>query len=361
MLLAALTLGPQDIINAYITTATRPLNIEVIVTSAIISAMAFTYKNSGMINVLSNSVLAALKKAWLAITITPAIFGFLPVAGGALMSAPIVDDIGKKIGINSIKAAYTNVWFRHVIAPIFPLTQILILASGLSGINVTQLALYDIPLITVMFLVGFIPIFKDLRGASVRVESTFPKALASVMPLLISILMIVLGVNVILSALAGLLTLIIVSRPSRSVMLKSVANLDTLIIVLVTYAALSIREVLWLGGFPELFASIFNYSESVMLISIILMSACLGFILGTPTGALALTIPIVASVTSSAIKFVSLTIVITYIGYIISPSHLCLILTSRYFKVNLSDIYRYLIPSAALTACISVLIYAVLI
>ncbi|MEM4685356.1 MAG: DUF401 family protein, partial [Sulfolobales archaeon] len=108
--LAVLTLNPADIPLAYYQTAIRPINIDVILASAIIAVMANLYRKSGIITKLSNAIMAVLKKTWIAITIIPAIFGFLPVPGGALMSAPLVLEISNKTSLDQSKAAYINVW-----------------------------------------------------------------------------------------------------------------------------------------------------------------------------------------------------------------------------------------------------------
>jgi len=355
--LAVLTLNPADIPLAYYQTAIRPINIDVILASAIIAVMANLYRKSGIITKLSNAIMAVLKKTWIAITIIPAIFGFLPVPGGALMSAPLVLEISNKTSLDQSKAAYINVWFRHLIAPIYPLTQIVILTAALSGFDVVQIALYDLPLALVMYVVGFIPIYKDLRNKSVSMVSEPRSTLLFMLPLIISVFIVVLGVNVVLSTLIGLLTLVLLVRPKASVLTESIFNKDVYMVLITSYAALSVREVLVLSKFPEIFVSLFSGSPSTLLaMSIILVSAVLGFMLGIPTGALAVTIPLIASIVSD-VRLVSLTLVITYLGYMISPSHLCLVLTIKFFKTHLSSIYRYLLPSTAATLVLTMALY----
>ncbi|MEM1680248.1 MAG: DUF401 family protein [Sulfolobales archaeon] len=355
--LAVLTLNPADIPLAYYQTAIRPINIDVILASAIIAVMANLYRKSGIITKLSNAIMAVLKKTWIAITIIPAIFGFLPVPGGALMSAPLVLEISNKTSLDQSKAAYINVWFRHLIAPIYPLTQIVILTAALSGFDVVQIALYDLPLALVMYVVGFIPIYKDLRNKSVSMVSEPRSTLLFMLPLIISVFIVVLGVNVVLSTLIGLLTLVLLVRPKASVLTESIFNKDVYMVLITSYAALSVREVLVLSKFPEIFVSLFSGSPSTLLaMSIILVSAVLGFMLGIPTGALAVTVPLIASIVSD-VRLVSLTLVITYLGYMISPSHLCLVFTIKFFKTHLSSIYRYLLPSTAATLVLTMALY----
>jgi hypothetical protein len=46
-----------------------------------------------------------------------------------------------------------------------------------------------------------------------------------------------------------------------------------------------------------------------------------------------------------------------YMGYVISPTHLCFAFTADYFKCSLGKIYKYLIPSFAATFATVLLIY----
>lgn len=355
--LAVLTLNPPQIPIAYYQTLIRPINVDVILASAVIAMMANIYRESGVITRLSNALMAVLKKTWVAITLIPALFGFLPVPGGALMSAPLVSEISNKISLSRDKAAYVNVWFRHLIAPIYPLTQIIILTAALSGFDVVQIALHNIPLALIMYAVGFIPVYKNLRYRSASIVDEPPRTLIFIAPLIISVFIVILGINVVISTLIGLLTLILLVRPNTSVLTKSTLNKDVAMVIATSYAALSVREVLMLSEFPTLFVSLFSDSPSTLLtMSIILVSAILGFMLGIPTGALAVTVPLIVSVVPE-VKFVSLTVVITYLGYMISPSHLCLVLTLKFFKTYLSNIYRYLLPSTLITLILTMLFY----
>jgi integral membrane protein (TIGR00529 family) len=353
--LAVLTLNPYQILTAYYMTGIRPINIDVIVSSAVIAIMANIYKESNVITKLSNALLTVLKKVWLTISLIPALFGLLPVPGGALMSAPLVSEISRNINLDSNKVAYVNIWFRHLIAPIYPLTQVIILTAALSGFNAAQIALYNIPLALVMYVVGFIPVRRELRNTSVSIVRESVSNLLYIIPLLVAVFIVVLGVNIITAVLLGLISLIILVRPSKSLLLKSTLSKDVLMVVLTSYAALSIREVLMMSGFPELFTSLFTDLPSTFLtVSIIAISMLLGFVLGVPTGALAITVPLITNVTHS-IEFVSLTLILTYLSYMVSPSHLCLVLTLKFFKVDLHNIYKYLLPTTFLTFILMVI------
>lgn len=358
LLLAILTLSPSDIVLAYITTATRKMNIDVIVTSIIIAVMAYLYRESGVITKLTNSIVSLFRNVWLSLTVIPAVFGLLPVPGGALMSAPLVSEISRNLNLSKDKAAYINIWYRHIIPPAYPLTQLVILASALSGFNSASIALYNVPIVLAMYLIGFVPIHSELKK-SLKLCNTSINGIHYIIPLVVAVSVVILGLDVVTASALGLLTLITIVRPNYKSLLRSILNKEVLLIGLTTYAALSFREVLALSKFPEAFISYFATSSQLIVTSIMVISAFLGFVLGIPTGAIAITIPLIVSV-SASIKYVCLTTLFAYVGYMISPSHLCLVLTLRYFNVSLSGIYRYLLVSTFVAMALILIIYNLL-
>jgi len=45
------------------------------------------------------------------------------------------------------------------------------------------------------------------------------------------------------------------------------------------------------------------------------------------------------------------------IAHLLSPLHLCLILSTEYFKANLAKVYQYILPPSLLLEAIAVIIY----
>jgi hypothetical protein len=76
-----------------------------------------------------------------------------------------------------------------------------------------------------------------------------------------------------------------------------------------------------------------------------IVPAVLGFLLGSPSGAVALSVPILAETVTFIPKNASLLYISAYLGYLIAPTHLCFVFTAQYFKTSLSRSYRYLIPA----------------
>ena len=71
------------------------------------------------------------KKGFMAFA--PALLGMLPMPGGALMSAPLLKKAGK--GVPAELKAAANVWFRHIMLLVYPLSPSLIASAKIAGID----------------------------------------------------------------------------------------------------------------------------------------------------------------------------------------------------------------------------------
>ena len=112
------------------------------------------YNETGLIKKLVSSVNSLIRSPRLVLGLLPAIIGLLPVFGGALISAPIIEEQGKQMKIKNDLKAYVNFWFRHVIFPIYPLSDSVILIIMLTGISFFSLIYRQLPIVLIMIIMG---------------------------------------------------------------------------------------------------------------------------------------------------------------------------------------------------------------
>ena len=70
------------------------------------------------------------------LAIIPAVIGMMPMIGGAMFSAPMVDGLGTRLKASPWRKTFVNYWFRHSMEYVFPLYQSLLLVSAILGISV---------------------------------------------------------------------------------------------------------------------------------------------------------------------------------------------------------------------------------
>ena len=98
---------------------------------ALISILGYVLKETGLMIIFVEGLRMILPSK-IMMVIIPAVFGFLSIPGGALMSAPFIEPEAKRLGLESEAKTYYNVWFRHLLYWISPITSSTIMATMLS-------------------------------------------------------------------------------------------------------------------------------------------------------------------------------------------------------------------------------------
>ena len=96
----------------------------------------------------------------------PALLGLLPMPGGALFSAPMVETTGEPLGLAARDKTLINYWFRHIWEYSWPLYPGLVLAASYSGYGIATICLYQLPLLLVVVLAGYVFYVRGLKVAS---------------------------------------------------------------------------------------------------------------------------------------------------------------------------------------------------
>lgn len=128
-----------------------PSVIFLAVSVGIISIIGGAMEKAGLMTDLINNLKLNIKVSLISL---PGVVGMLPIPGGAILSAPIVDKLAPSIR-NETKAAI-NILGRHGFELIYPL-DIILLAAVMAGLNTYKLTVYMIPyfLLTVLVIYLF--------------------------------------------------------------------------------------------------------------------------------------------------------------------------------------------------------------
>jgi len=328
-----------------------------------IAVLAELYRLSGSVRSLGMGLSAALKDPRLGMGLVPAVVGLMPVAGGALLSAPLVEALGVSAGLSGELMAYINVWFRHLLIYSYPLSQVLIVLSQLSGYSVTTIALATLPISLLMVLVG-LPALARVRRAVVDLGVDPREGLKLSTPIAVALVTLVaLGPllgnwAVPIGASAAVAVLVAIGRCSKDLP-KALTSTRVLDIVLAVVAVIVLREVIagsWVSeDLQQVVASLGGAGVALAALSAVVSIATGSIITG-----LFLTLPILASLGASSMGDVLLIYTYSFLGYVASPTHLCLIYTAKYFNSELTKVYRYLLPSVATVLAVSTLYYSYL-
>jgi integral membrane protein (TIGR00529 family) len=365
LLLALLSLDWQRIPITIYETSVDLATISVVFASFGIMVMSQLYKETRVINDLSESLSRVIKNSKLLVSILPAIIGLLPVAGGALMSAPLVEAETEKLGLRAEKKTYVNVWFRHTILPVYPISQVLILTAWLMELTVTSIIIRQIPIVISMIIAGYlIGLWKTAstgrrkENSRTNLSSELKCFAITFLPILATIIAVVgLGIDVSIAAFLGVAVLVLIAKPSFKVFQKPFRNWATYTIPLAAFGAFFLRSVVEATELSEIFGAFVANGSVDNLLLLIVIPAVLAFFVGSPLGGVAISYSILEGIVNFTAKSAALLFISSYLGYIIAPTHLCLVLTADYFKCSLGKIYKYFIPSLAISFATAILLY----
>ena len=364
LLLALMVLDLPEIGNVIVETTTSLPTISLVVATFGIMLLSMLYKETKVIDTLSESLSRIIQNSKLIVGLLPAVIGLLPVAGGALMSAPLVEAETEKLGLKEDKKTYVNLWFRHTIFPVYPVSQVLILTAMLTGVTLASLILRQIPVVISMVMVGyFIGLWKTPKTAKKenvktnrnlelkRFGITFSPILATI------IAVVIFGVDVSIAAFIGIAVLLIIAKPNLKVCVNPLKNWAIWGITIAAYGAFLLRNVAEAMGIGQVFGSLIANGSVDVLILLMLIPAFLGAVTGSPSGGIAISVSILTGIVGFTSKSASLLYISSYLGYVIAPTHLCLVLTAEYFKCPLGKLYKHLIPSLIASFATAIPVY----
>ncbi len=334
--------------------------IELALLMTLIFVLAKSMQETGAITKLIDSLRTFFSKGG-TLGIIPAIYGLMPVPGGALFSAPLVDKEGDKYELQKDQKNFLNIWFRHVWFPIYPISAAMILICSIkfSGIPIQMLILADLPAFIGVLLIGFIYLTRFTRKTPHPIGTTVKdyRGLIYILPPIVPLLFYPLKyiglsetrcflIGVSFSLLLLYFLIHIDSKTYRTIIKKSF----TWNLALAIFGIMILREMIKISQMHLFITEMMHNLAFPALLIVILIPCLLGILTGYNLGAIALSYPLVDPFFEfTGIDIIGLTSLIfmsSLIGYLISPIHLCNVLSSEYLKTDTTRMYKMFIPAA---------------
>jgi integral membrane protein (TIGR00529 family) len=308
----------------------------------VIPVIGGTMKESGQIDSLVSNV--RMNKRHL-LPFSAALMGLLPMPGGALLSAPILEKGGEGVA-DDLKAAINN-WFRHLFILIYPLSSALIASAKIVNLDVYVAVVYLLPGSFLALILGHIFFLSKVNGRMSHSkkfsfsELMIPLSVILSAPILDFSLKRIFSIETLATLIgvtAGLCLSIALSR-NRLNLKRITARMKPW-----NFALIIIGMFLYLHIFQESDAR--NMIATIPL-PLLPLSVTAGFLLGLSTGRVQLPASIIFPVYLASADHVTpfifaIIYIAIYFGYIISPVHPCLIVTCEYFHVPIRDMIRKL-------------------
>jgi len=335
-------LKPLDYIRAVIHASTDRTTITLIIALTLIRIFENVMRKSGIMQEMMDAFRGMVLDRRILMASMPALIGLLPSMGGALFSAPMVEEAAKGITATPEKKAFVNYLFRHPWEFISPLYPGLILASAITGFSLRDMIVVNLPYALVLMAGG---VMWGLTGLGVQKEhfrGFSKKGLASFSPLfLILLLVMVFHLDLSVSMGVVILGLYIVLRYSFKKVLESIREGFSWEIIVIILGVMTFKEVLTSSGAVTQMSSFFAAAGIPVLPLLFILPFLSGILTGLTIGFVGSTFPIIWGLDNAKnIHAISFAFASGYVGVLLSPVHLCLILTREYFGAAMGGIYK---------------------
>lgn len=343
VILAALyMLRPAEYLEAFAAASTDRTTLTLVIALTLIRIFENVMRKNGLMQQMMDSFRGMVIDRRILMAAMPALIGLLPSMGGALFSAPMVEEASKGVGAAPEKKAFVNYLFRHPWEFVSPLYPGLILASAVTAYSVRDLIIANLPYALFLTAGGVI---WGLRGLAVKKEGfkkISKKGLLSFLPLFLILLM-VMGFHLDLSISMAVVTagMYAVLRYSFKNIIQSIREGFSWEIVVIILGVMTFKAVLMSSG-AVTHISTFLAAEGIPVLPVLFILPFLsGVLTGLTVGFVGSTFPIIWGLEhAQSIGAISFAFASGYAGVLLSPVHLCLILTREYFGASMPGIYR---------------------
>ena len=344
--------------------------IELALLMTLIYVLARCMQETGAIESLITSLRSFFSKGG-TLALIPAVYGLMPNPGGSLFSAPLVDSEGTKYHLDKDQKNFLNVWFRHIWFPIYPISQamIIICSVNFSNIPMGTLILANSIGFVAFVIIGLIYLKRFLKSYS-RTKDPAPKNIQGLVYLLPPIVPLLfyplkyIGLTETRCFLLGVSVSIILLyfltknnwRTYGGILKKSLTGK----LAFAVFGIIIFQEMFKASGVHILISELMNSVAFPALIIIIFIPFLLGALTGSDFGALAplsysLVAPFFSFTSIGLLGLTSLIFISSFLGYLISPIHLCNVLSSEYLKTDTTQMYKYFIPAVVATLCVQII------
>jgi len=332
--------------------------IEIVIAVFFILLMGKLMKDSGSLEKMTASLEGLIRDRRIAMVIPPAFIGLLPAPGGAMLSAPMVEETGSRLNLNPAQKTYINYWFRHLWEYWWPLYPGLIVAAAVIDVPITRLISMQYPIsIAAIFagiIFGLLPIKngKTKDNGSKDFWKSFKQLNYSVWQLwFILIGLIILKIKVLMVLSAMILIMILTYKAPWSKRFDIIKQSFSWKITLLLFAVMIFKQVLMDSSAVQSIPEMLETSGISPLIPLFVLPFALGILTGVNQTYVAVSFPLLLPFfhhPALDLKMVMFAYVTGFAGVMLSPVHLCLLLTKEYYRADWNGIYRQLLPSVSL-------------
>jgi len=341
--------------------AVRPISLQLLGLILLIQFLGHALRHGAALGRLIAVLKAVLPDRRAAMAVASAFVGLLPMPGGALFSAPMVGELSEDLEVPAEDRALINYWFRHVWEWTWPLYPGVLFASAILGAPLGRLVLAQGPMTVGAIALGGALCFRRVGGLprEPAQEGSLGELLGATWPVWLVIAVTAFfgvagyaGAPVGLSTRSGLLVALAVVNPlflaSRRVPWREAVGLvrQTLTprMLLLVYGVVAFGHMLEAYGAVEALPRAFAEWGVPPLVLLFAVPMLVGVLTGYMPAVVAICFPVLVPLVVHGVEGVNYGRAVFayaggFFGVLLSPVHLCLVLSREYFEADLGRVY----------------------
>ncbi|MFO7783836.1 MAG: DUF401 family protein [Thermodesulfobacteriota bacterium] len=384
---AAMRMPPAEIAAAVADTLLDPGIAALLLIVTVILVLSRIMSDSGQMERIVSSFTRLTQDSRLAAMVMPALIGLLPMPGGALFSAPMVESACREDSVRPEVKTAVNYWFRHMWEYWWPLYPGVILAVSLLGVEAWRFMLCQLPLTGftlaagVLFLRPLLPRHKGEGTDAPKIDrrEAWQAFRREVRP--ITLVILALPAVWLLEALSGvntpkltavflglglcLLLVIVQNRPSPRRVVRTLLNRSSTGLLLLICGIMAFKGVLMESHAVGLIQEEMVRYGIPPLAVLMAVPFLAGFITGIAVGFVGASFPLVIALLAGRtgldyLAHATMAFAFGYMGMMLSPVHVCLLVTRDYFRASLGAAYRHLLAPAGFVLASALAYFALL-
>jgi uncharacterized protein len=363
------TMSFDLIIKTLIKTLTGSITIKLLLALSLIRMFEIILREQNVLSTMMSTVKAVFKKRKAVIISMPMLIGMLPSLGGAYFSAPMVKEAASGLNMSQEEKAFINYWFRHPWEYILPLYPGVLLASAVTSIPLYNIITANLLYALCLFLTGFI---YSMRGIEKNNRTTESSNIKGIWPILkkngmnfvpvfaVLFFVVIVRIELQYALLAIIIPLLLFYKYRPKEILRITKHGFAPDVIVMVLGIILFKETMEASGAVKNLSILFVEHGIPKLPIICILPFLIGLLTGVTVGFVGSTFPLLISIGGASLSDMSLAFAFGFAGVLLSPVHLCLVLTREYFKADMTGLYKKMVPATAIILSVALIAYLIL-
>lgn len=313
----------------------------------IIMLLEYVLRTEDHLDKMLKGLQALVPKPRFLMALLPAFIGLMPSVGGAIFSAPLVEQVAKPLAATAEDKATLNYYYRHVSEFLLPIYPNILLVASITGFSVNSILRLMAPMGVLFAFLGVFYVRRIPPMAHPPHQTTHKKAmlkslLIGIWPILVIVFSVLfLNIPVLLAVLVVMVILFFQHHytwEKYQDLFKAGLKID---IILMVASVMAFKGVLESSGAIEEIPQLLAHLPIAPWLLFAVVFMLLGFLTGYPPAFIGIGYPIATAVMGSLDPLTATLFFISGLcGQMMTPLHLCMTLTTTYFNADLITVMR---------------------